>query len=323
MRLLIGYDGSESADAALSDLRRAGLPRDTEALILSVADVMKMPVLSSYELVEQALVSRRVTSGIILAQTQTSQALKEANQFASEASALVQSLFPGWEVRAEALIGNPARELIERANEWEPDLVVVGSHGRSTVGRLLLGSVSKKLVTDLNSSVRVVRRATDLGVDDVPPKIIVGVDGSTGSEKAVRAIGSRVWPIGTEVRLVAVDEGRSPNRISGIVPTAAELIKSSNDEAASVARKMVEWAETELSAIGLRTSVAFKKGEPQRVLMEEVRKWEADSIFVGSRNFSSGLERFRLGSVSTALVTSAPCSVEVVRSGNFASIRPN
>ena len=92
MRLLIGYDGSESAEAALSDLRRAGLPRDVEALILSVADVMRMPAFSSYELVEQALVSRRITSGIVLAETQTSQALKEANQFASKAIAAPHSV---------------------------------------------------------------------------------------------------------------------------------------------------------------------------------------------------------------------------------------
>ena len=313
MRILIGYDGSESADAALSDLRRAGLPRDAEALILSVADVMKTPALSSYELVEQALVSRRVTSGIMLAQTQTTQVLKEANQFASEASARVQTFFPEWEVRGEAVIGNPARELIERADEWSPDLVVVGSHGRSGVGRLLLGSVSKKLVTDLKSSVRVVRRVPDLGDDHIPPRIIVGVDGSTGAEQAVRAVGSRVWPTGTEVRLIAVDDGRSPNKISGILPTAAELIRGSYEEAALVARTMVEWAEDELRALGLRTSVAFEKGEPQRVLVEEARKWEADSIFVGSRKFSGAFERFRLGSVSSALVTKAPSSVEIVR----------
>lgn len=35
MRVLIGYDGSASADAALEDLRKAGLPRDVEALIVS------------------------------------------------------------------------------------------------------------------------------------------------------------------------------------------------------------------------------------------------------------------------------------------------
>ena len=313
MRLLIGYDGSKSADAALSDLRRAGLPRDAEVLILSVADVMSMPALSSYELVEQALVSRRATSGIMLAQTQTSQALEEAKEFASQASARIKTFFPEWKVRAEAPIGNPARELIERANEWNPDLVVIGSHGRSAVGRLLLGSVSKKLITDLKSSVRVVRRTPDLGHDHVVPRIIVGVDGSAGARQAIRAVGNRVWPTGTEVRLVVVDNGTSPNKISGILPTTAELINGSNDEAALAARTMVEWARDELSVIGLSTSVAFKKGEPQRVLVEEARKWGADSLFVGSRDFSSGFERFRLGSVSTALVTSAPCSVEVVR----------
>ena len=313
MRLLIGYDGSERADAALFDLRRAGLPGDTEALILSVADVMKTPALSSYELVEQALVSRRVTSGIILAQTQTSQALKEANQFASKALARVRTLLPEWEVRAEAWLGNPAHELIRTANDWGADLVVVGSHGRSTVARLLLGSVSKKLATDSKSSVRVVRGDAVLGDDQVPPKIIVGVDGSTGAERAVRAVGSRLWPTGTEVRVIGVDDGTSPKNIFGILPHAAEMINGLNAEAAFAARTMVEWAENELSFIGLRTSAAFKKGEPQRVLVEEARKWKADSIFVGSRNFSSAFERFRLGSVSTALVTSAPCSVEVVR----------
>src|SRR5688572_12272526 len=126
MRILIGYDGSESADTALDDLRRAGLPGDAEALIVSVADITKMPALSSYELVEQALVSRRVSSGIILAQTQTSQALKEANESALRAAAHVQKLFPEWKVRAEAVSGHSAQELIERANDWQADLVVVG-----------------------------------------------------------------------------------------------------------------------------------------------------------------------------------------------------
>ena len=77
---------------------------------------------------------------------------------------------------------------------------------------------------------------------------------------------------------------------------------------------MVEWAENELRAIGLQVSVAIEKGDPQRVLIEEARKWDADSIFVGGRKFSGAIERFRLGSVSTALVTNAHCSVEVVRS---------
>lgn len=55
MKILVGYDGSESADAALDDLRRAGWPREAEALIVSVGEVSMAPVPSSYDLVGQVL----------------------------------------------------------------------------------------------------------------------------------------------------------------------------------------------------------------------------------------------------------------------------
>jgi hypothetical protein len=43
MKILIAYDGSSCADAALDDLRYAGLPHVAEALIMSVADVFLPP----------------------------------------------------------------------------------------------------------------------------------------------------------------------------------------------------------------------------------------------------------------------------------------
>ena len=55
MEILIGYDGSDCAEAALDDLKRAGLPPNAEACILSVAEVwLPPPPPSSYEIVEQA-----------------------------------------------------------------------------------------------------------------------------------------------------------------------------------------------------------------------------------------------------------------------------
>jgi hypothetical protein len=57
MKILIGYDGSDCSEAALDDLRKAGLPQsDVEALVLSVADVFMLPSPppSSYEIVEAA-----------------------------------------------------------------------------------------------------------------------------------------------------------------------------------------------------------------------------------------------------------------------------
>ena len=290
MKILIGYDGSQSADAALVDLQRAGLPKEAEAVIVSVADVLMVPEMSAYELAGDALMSRRVTSGLLYAQRQTDRTLKEAKDFASRARDQVRSYFPNWTIRAETLAGSAAFQLITKANEWRPDLVVVGSHGRSALSRFVLGSVSKKVVTDSDHSVRVSRGDIERDLSK-PPKLVIGVDGSTESQEAVRAVGRRVWPHGTEVRIIAVDDGSSSIVTGGTVA----------------------WAENALGVIGLQVSVVTEKGDPRRVLIDQAKAWDADSIFVGGRRFSGALERFQLGSVATALVTNAHCSVEVAR----------
>lgn len=310
MRILIGYDGSESANAALNDLRRAGLPREVEALIISVSDGLVDPSSSIADIAGRAATSRRVTSAIALVREQAALALEEAKGFAAKARESVMSSFPDWKVQAAGLAGSPSVELINKADDWEADLVIVGSEGRSALGRFIIGSVSKKVVTDSLHSVRVTRK-TEKQTGDLAPKIMIGVDGSPEAEHAVRGVGMRVWPEGTEVRLIAVDDGTSPTRISGVLAPAPSMSNVSES-----ARLMVEWAENELRAIGLQVSVAVEKGNPQRVLIEEARKWDADSIFVGGRKFSGAIERFWLGSVSTALVTNAHCSVEVVRSAS-------
>jgi nucleotide-binding universal stress UspA family protein len=55
-----------------------------------------------------------------------------------------------------------------------------------------------------------------------------------------------------------------------------------------------------------------KEENPKRLLISEAEDWGADCIFVGARGLSH-IERFWLGSVSTAVAPRAHCSVEVVR----------
>ena len=295
MKILIGHDGSQSADAALVDLQRAGLPREAEVLIVSVADIMMVPATSSYELAGQALMSRRVTSGLANVQRRTARVLQEAEEFAGRARDQVRSYFPDWKVRSETLAGSPAVELISKANEWRPDLIVVGSHGRSAVSRFILGSVSKKVVTESDYSVRVSRADIERDLNR-PPRIVIGVDGSIEAGQAIRSVGRRVWLHGAEVRLINVDDGSS-----------------------AAAAGQIAWAEKALGVIGLKVSLVLEKGDPRRVLIDHAEAWDVDSIFVGGRRFSSALERFQLGSVATALVTNAHCSVEVARNSSGVS----
>lgn len=314
MRVLIAYDGSTYSDAALEDMLRAGLPGETTALVVSVADALMMPSASIYESAGSAMIPRRVASAIAQAQSTAMQAFREAKDDSERAALKLRSYFPGWDVGAEALSGTPFQELLQKAELWRPNLIVVGSQGRSALGRFFLGSVSKKIAAEAHSSVRVARRGA-VKADDMPPRVVIGIDGSAGAERAVREVGRRVWPEGTKVRIIAVDEGVSLARIAHVQPTAAALIRDSNEEPSLRTRAMVEWAESELSAIGLQASVDIISGHPQQILIEEASRWEADSIFVGSRGMSDGDsgEGRRLGTVATALVTNATCSVEIVR----------
>jgi len=311
MKILIGYDGSDSSDAALDDLKRAGLPHDSEALIVSVGDLL-MSSPSAEEIVKAALTSRRVAASLKHAQTHGTRVINEAGEFAAKAADKLRSQFPEWTVNNEVITGTPAWELIDAANRWDADLLVVGSQGRSAISRLFLGSVSKRLSTDAGCSVRVAR--SDAGQKIGAPRIIIGVDGSPAAEQAIYAVGQRVWENGTEIRLVAVDDGTPPPpRLSTFLPQAAEMVNSYFQRRESRVQSMLEWATGELTHIGVKTSVVTKKGDASKILIEEARKWNADSIFVGTRDFKNAFERFRLGSVSTAVVTNAPCSVEIVR----------
>lgn len=72
--------------------------------------------------------------------------------------ALAEELEPpaGAELSTTAVTGSPAGEVISRARETDVDAVALGSHGRSFVGRLLLGSVSRKVLRAASSSVLVI-----------------------------------------------------------------------------------------------------------------------------------------------------------------------
>ena len=146
-----------------------------------------------------------------------------------------------------------------------------------------------------------------------PVRLVVGVDGSPGARWAVRAVGVRAWPSGTGVRLVVVDDGSGPTRGADVQPKPEQLVTGYKGDAPMNARLMAEGARVVLADAGLHASFEVREGDPRRVPADGARRWAADSIFVGSRGLGSPGESAGLGEVSAALVTSATCSVEVVR----------
>jgi nucleotide-binding universal stress UspA family protein len=301
MKILIAYDGTEHADAAIDGLARAGLPTHAEALVLTISDVW---IPSS---LEQTL--DEGDDGEILVEGRAVHALRRARQTATAARNRVQALYPSWTVRAEGRSDAPAWGILERINEWRPDLVVVGTHGRTLLGRMFLGSVSQRVLAEATCSVRIGRRSR-ARTESI--RIIVGIDGSRDSRAAVREVACRDWPPLTEIHLVAahppLDQRYAP-AIASIGSTAPE---QRDDEGLLRIREQIDEAAALLAERGVDVVRTIRIGLPVPILLDEAEAWDADAIVLGARGHGL-LERLLLGSVSSAVAVRAPCAVEVIR----------
>ncbi|HEY7182920.1 MAG TPA: universal stress protein [Blastocatellia bacterium] len=298
MKILIAYDGSEGAELAIDDLKRAGLPRRAEAVVLTIAEEL-IPMPASIGGVDTTFAKSLLEEE------------KDSLALARRARLRIQALFPGWEILADAGIGSPGSEIIARADEWRPDLIVVGSHGRTALGRMFFGSASQKVINEARCSVRVARGR--IVEPDVPARIIVGVDGSEWADAAVEEIASRNWPDGSEVRIVNAAWTVPPASDPGMAVHLAGWIARETERV----NKVVEGAAEKLGSAGLNVSIVVKEREPKALLCSEAEDLMADCIFVGARGMGR-LERFLIGSVSSGVAARAHCSVEVVRVGNEA-----
>jgi nucleotide-binding universal stress UspA family protein len=311
MKILIAYDGSDCADAALDDLQRAGLPGEAEAQIISVAEVWLPPAPSSNPEMPERANEVKTRADIKQSYSRGRAAMKAALALAERAKDRVQTNFSGWKVSAEASSGSPAWEVVFRADEWKPDLVVIGSHGRTALGRFVLGSVSQRVLTEARCSVRIARGR--LEEPDTPVRIIVGIDGSPGSEEALRAVAARKWPANSEVKVIIVDDPFVSPILGDIIPPLAGTIEESNAEDFARDEEMLARFAAMLSDTEIKVLTEIRLGDPKKELPHAAEEWGADCIFVGSAGFSNRLERFVLGSISAAVAARAHCSVEVVR----------
>ena len=314
IKLLIGYDGSESADAAVEDIQRAGLPRDTEAIVFAVADVWFYPPPADPTLPKPSSpLYHQILSWAEEMRARATQALIDSDDVARQAAARLRAPFPSWEIDVETTINWPSWGIITKAEAWGADLVVVGSGKHSIIERLQIGSTSTKVLSACQCSVRVGRRLTTPANSSV--RIVIGMDGSPDAELAVDAVARRVWPAGSEARLITVLDTRLAHAVASLIPRLArwsgegELVQKDD----AWLQRMITAATQKLQSAGLAVSTTTPEGDPREVLVEAASNWRADCIFLGARGLS-GIERFLIGSVSSSVAAAAGCSVEVVRS---------
>lgn len=144
MRVLIAIDDSPCSRAALDFVRTSPWAAQSKVIVVSAvrpavmaySEIYVPPAAAVEELLEE---QKKIHQDLV---SQAERRLRDA----------------GLATEARVLIGDPREAILEVASEEKVDLVVVGSHGRSGLTKLLMGSVASHIVTHAPCSVLVVKK---------------------------------------------------------------------------------------------------------------------------------------------------------------------
>jgi nucleotide-binding universal stress UspA family protein len=146
--------------------------------------------------------------------------------------------------------------------------------------------------------------------------LLIGVDGSPNSRRAVSFVARLVPPSGGRVTVVRVVEPVRPPSMA-LLPASARAQLGAQAAALHaarlrVARSDVEAAARRLRGSGWRTRGEVRSGVPLSALLEALGPARADLLVLGARGVG-GVARFLLGSVADAATKRSPISVLIVK----------
>ena len=152
MRILVPVDGSSFSDAAVSEVAARPWPASSEVRVVMAFQVAMTPTPEVWALPHEYF------DTLERAAREQAQSVVDA-AVTKLASALDKSVT----VVGEVLTGPPREAILDEADRWKADLIVMGSHGYGAWHRFLLGSVSQAVVSHAKCSVEVVHCSKEHG----------------------------------------------------------------------------------------------------------------------------------------------------------------
>jgi nucleotide-binding universal stress UspA family protein len=287
-RILLAVDGSEHAYAAAKLLKDLPLQAGCEVQVVAV------------------MLPRQAQNHAVLVA-----ALEKTNEIvASEAK----------QVQTHLLTGYPAEQIVKFAEDWPPELILMGARGlRSTLG-ILLGGVAQQVVEYARWPVLVVR-APYTGLN----RVLLVTDGSPGAEMAVDFLPRMTLAGTTDIRVMHIlppmptpellaRSWAMDMQVGGILTDfqLEESYQRQMEQEEEDGKKLLDKTVEKLNKAAVEATPVLIRGDAASEIIAYAREHQVDLIVSASR----GLGRVRgwlLGSVSRKLLHYATCSVLLVR----------
>lgn len=283
-QILFPTDGSEPAATTLDYAIQIAAEHDATLHLLNVADT------------DRESLTRIRGQVVDVLEEEGERIVEEAAQRASDR---------GISTVSEVVQGRPHEGIVGYSEEFDIDLIVMPTHGRSTLERMLLGSVTERVINTTEIPVISVNPDGDRQPAYPCEKLLVPVDGSRGAELALTE-GSRIAnATGSTVHLLHVVETRS------LGPDARSMLKEQEltERANEIIAEAVELAESE-SVTDIETEI--QHGNPVGTIQDYIEENAVDLAVMGTQG-TTNFSRYVLGGVSAKFVRSAPIPVMWMR----------
>ena len=292
--ILVGVDFSNESRLAVE--QAAGLARqhDAKLVLLHAGPVPDVPLPEVPEEAQPAL-------------TEYQRYLKERFDVDHEHLVEMRERIAGNDVRTSHMLinGFPDEGICQAAEELDAELVVVGSHGRTGLDRLLLGSVAEKVVRACQRSVLVARPGpTTSGYH----KILVATDFTESAERALDAAMTMAAP---EAQIDLLHCWQLPPVSSAYGPTPRVAMELAGP-LADYSRQLGADLLARYGRPGVSLKFQLMEAAPTQGLLERIDEEGDYSLVVTGSHGRRGIRRLLLGSVAEAMVRHAPTSVLVV-----------
>ena len=141
-------------------------------------------------------------------------------------------------------------------------------------------------------------------------KLLIAVDSANSTEVLVAAVGVRQWPEGTTAHVLSVVvDADVPLEVWREFGYGKDTVRR---EMENRGNQITSLAVERLKEVGIPVEVVVTRGNPRVLIPFFARKWSSDLIFVRA-HVRKDFEHWMVGSVARAVVTSATCSVQIVR----------
>ncbi len=196
-----------------------------------------------------------------------------------------------------------AEAIVSRAKEIEADLVVMGTHGRTGVKKLLMGSVAEKVIREAEADVLTVGPDAKIAEGEAGfDRILVPVDFADYSVKAIGVAKSLLAPDGRLVLQHVVETALHPSFYAGGVTRMFQL----DPELPGRIRE-------KLSSMGVAgAELVVTEGEVAPEIVAAAEKHDAEMIVMGTLG-ATGLDHVLMGSVTERVVRKASVPVLAVK----------